>query len=169
MSKVDLQTVLTLIPNLNPEERLSVKAAVTFINGGVAQSPDLSTKASSDPEICFETFRRVIQSQGIICPPWGSFKRLNIYKHFHAEYPAIETYIQAHFGRQKLAQRQRLYLIFAELLLDWMHRNNLPMKVGLFFNNLKLIPELMVRAFPGYLEQGWLPMVLLYGNRGSGA
>ena len=169
MSKTDLQTVLTLIPNLNLEERLSVKAAVTFINGATDQHPGQGTKASSNPEICFETFRGVIQGQGVVCPPWGSFKRLHIYKHFHTEYPAIEIYIQTHFGRQKLAQRQRLYFIFAELLLDWMRRNNLPMKVGLFFNNLKLIPELMVGAFPGYLEQGWLPMILLHGNRESGA
>ena len=164
MAKENLQTVLTLIPHLNPEERLSVKAAITFINSGSPQD----ARVSNDPEICFETFRQAIQGQGITCPPWRAFKHLGIYKHFHTEYPVIETYIQAHFGRQKLAQRQRLYFIFAELLLDWMRCNNLPMKVGLFFNNLKLIPELMVRAFPGYVEQGWLPMILLHGNRESG-
>ena len=169
MAREDLQTVLTLIPRLNPEERLSVKAAVTFVDGGSTQSSNQSATTGSNPEICFETFRRAVQGQGVTCPPWRAFKHLDIYKHFHTEYPAIETYIQAHFGRQKLAQRQRLYFIFAELLLDWMRRNNLPMKVGLFFNNLKLIPELVARAFPGYVEQGWLPMILLHGNRESGS
>ena len=94
MSKADLQTVLTLIPHLNPEERLSVKAAVTFVDGSSSQAP---INTSSDPEICFETFRRVVQGQGVTCPPWWVFKHLDIYKHFHAEYPVIETYIQAHF------------------------------------------------------------------------
>lgn len=167
MTKECLQTVLTLIPQLTSEEKISVKAALSLLTTTPLPS-EISTRAtvpSDEAQICYETICRSMVNKGVSCPPWGSFRHLDIYRLFINEQPQIKSYIQKHFGEIKLSQRQRLYYLFGELLVDWVHRNELPLKLGLVFKNLKLIPELVERSFPGYAEQGWLPMILALGNR----
>ena len=168
MTKTALKSVTKLLSELNPEELTSTRLTLDFLLKGVVTPIKASKSSIADGgELCFETFRRTLKTFGLNCPPFSIAKRMELAKHFSRHYPMLATYIKTQFPSSGRTKRQKLYRLFAELLLIWMRKNHVPMKIGLFFRNLGLIPELMTKAFPGYAEQGWLPLILTLGQRNA--
>ena len=166
MSTDSLQLVLKALPDLTVEEIRSIRLRLDFLRKHTQKLKE-GTEQQDNQQFCFEIFRNCLLEAGLPCPPWGAFQRLGISRYFQQQYPIIETYIETQFVGTNRRERQKLYRIFAELLLDWMNEKSL-MKIGVFFKNVNLIPELLSKAFPGYAAQGWLPLILTMGDRNAG-
>ena len=175
MAQEDLQSILKTLPRLTAEERKQVLEQATMMNLFLKKddnetygSGETYGNGRSEQELCYESFRSVLRDGGLSCPPWSTFQRLDILRHYEKGYQGLENYVSEQFSGVVRIERQKLYKIFGELLVSWMKENRVPMKIGLFFKNLNLVPELVSKAFPGYAEQGWLKVVLIWGDRRAG-
>ena len=167
MTKTALKSVTRLLSELNVVELNTARVTLDFLLKGSTTTKTSKSAVGDEGELCFETFRSTLKTFGLNCPPLGVAKRMEIHRHFQREYPLIEIYIKEQFPACGRLKRQKLYRLFAEVLIAWMRKNRVPMKVGLFFRNLGLVQELMIGAFPGYAEQGWLPLMLALGDRNA--
>lgn len=171
MPKEDLDSVLKLLPGLTPEERVQVRTVVQFLSkgSGIEEPGGTGVEVEQDElELSFESMRSVLRSNGVNCPPWLVFRRLHILRHFEKGHIGVQNYLSEYFPEAKRTDRQRLYRIFGELILERMKRDRLDQKIGIFFQRLNQVPELMNEAFPGYAKQGWLSVILLLGDRDAG-
>ena len=168
MTKTALKSVTKLLSELNVEELSTVRMTLNFLlKNDTTTTKQSKASVGDEGELCFETFRNTLKTAGLHCPPWHVAKRMEIHRCFQHEYPGLRAYIKTQFPASGRHKRQQLYRLFAELLIAWMRRSHLPLKIGIFFQNLGRVPELMVKAFPGYSEQGWLPLILTLGDRNA--
>lgn len=167
MSEKDFQSIVTTLPKLSEQELRHVRGAIDEHllqpSGGQQSIHD------DDWQFFYDLSIKILSDRGLRCPPWHVFQRMEIFRHFQKHFPEIQKFTEDNFGQLKRPVRQRLYRIYAELLTDWMEHNpRIPMKIGVYFLNLGMTPELVHNAFPGYAQQGWLPMVLQLGTRDHG-
>ena len=167
MAEQDFQSTVALLPNLSKQQLRHVRSVIDqhLLQPGEGEDPS----QDDDAQLFYTQSASVLTARGLRCPPWPTFRRMGIYRHLRNNLPAVQDFSETNFGDLKRVARQRLYRIYAELLIDWLERNpRVPTKIGVYFQNLGLIPELVHDAFPGYAQQGWLPMVLQLGARDHG-
>ncbi len=167
MAEQDFQSTVALLPSLSKQQ---LRHVISVIEQHLLQ-PGEGEDAShdDDAELLYIQSANVLVELGLRCPPWPTFRRMRIYRHLRNHHAAIQDFSSTNFGDLKRVARQRLYRIYAELLADWMECNpRVPTKIGVYFQNLGMIPELVHDAFPGYAQQGWLPLVLNMGTRDHG-
>ncbi len=162
----DFQSTVALLPKLSKQQLRHVRSVI----GQYLLQPDGGKDPSQDDdELFYGQSASVLNERGLRCPPWPAFQRMKTYRHFQKHLPVIQDFTTNNFGELKRLGRQRLYKIYAELLTDWLENHpSAPMKIGVYFQNIGMVPELVCDAFPGYAQQGWLPMVLQLGGRDHG-
>lgn len=167
MSDSKLSTILVSLPSLPHSEQQIVQQELTkLLDGEGSGTSRTKDKEEEEMELFYSVSVQVMKERGLACPPWPRFRQMNIFKHLRTKFPEIKSYTKEYFGKIRRQKRQALYRIYAELLMDWMENHpKVPVKVGVYFQNLNQIPTLISDAFPGYAEQGWLPMVLTLGRR----
>ena len=164
MAEQDFQSTVALLPSLSKQQLRHVRSVIDqhLLQPGEGEDPS----QDDDAELLYTQSASVLTARGLRCPPWPAFRRMKIYRHLRNHLPTIQDFSGTNFGNLKRIERQRLYRIYAELLADWIEHNpKVPTKIGVYFQNLGLIPELVHDAFPGYAQQGWLPLVLQLGTR----
>ena len=165
MAEEDFQSTVALLPSLSEQQLRHVRSV---IDQHLLQ-PDKELSQDDDAQLFYSQSVRVLTERGLQCPSWPTFQRLGISKHLRNHLPVIQDFTTTNFGELKRLGRQRLYKIYAELLTDWLENHpSAPMKIGVYFQNMGMVPELVCDAFPGYAQQGWLPMVLQLGGRDHG-
>lgn len=167
MADQDFQSTVALLPSLSEQQLRHVRSVIDQHLLQPGEGKGLSQ--DDDAQLFYSQSVRVLTERGLQCPSWPTFQRLGISKHLQNHLPVIQDFTATNFGELKRLGRLRLYKIYAELLTDWLeHHPRVPMKIGAYFQNLGLVPELVCDAFPGYAQQGWLPMVLQLGARDHG-
>lgn len=173
MSREVKARIVSDLSQLDKQELLAVKLAIENLGPG-SPGPKSTNEGSEDDteeqQIFYREAIKLLDDRGLPCKPWNVFRRLNVYKHLKDKFPNVEEYTKKNFGNLNKRNRQRLYRIYSELLYDWMELHPaVPMRMGVFFQNLNQIPTLVAQSFPGYAEQGWLPLILKLGRRDHGA
>lgn len=166
MSKKDIQAIVSSLPNLSVDELRQVRAAIDFLLKG--KEDTTQEQVSEDIELFYKVSSTVLEDAGIPCLAWYNFQQAKIHKDLAKGFAELEEYTNKHIGKLKRRDRQRLYRIYAEVLVDWMQRSPVPKRQGTFFKRLTMIPQLIAAAFPGYAQQGWLPLIVKMGTRDSG-
>ena len=167
MDEQDFQSTITLLPSLSKQQLRQVRSVIDqhLLQPGEGEDPS----QDGDAELLYQQSSSVLTARGLRCPPWPAFQRMGNYRHLRNHLPAIQDFSGTNFGDLKRVARQRLYRIYAELLADWVEHNpRVPTRIGVYFRNLGMIPELVHDAFPGYAQQGWLSLVLDMGTRDHG-
>ncbi len=162
--KAETSIVLVSLPSLTRKDLKLVQQELTkLLEAGTDRTQD---REEEELEFFYNVSRTVMKERGLTCPPWRVFRRMGIFKPLKKKFPEVKTYTEKYFGNIQRRKRQAIYRVYAELLMEWMDNHpKVPMKVGTFFQSLNQIPTLIADAFPGYAEQGWLPMVLKIGRR----
>jgi len=163
MVKTRAQTVIGMLPELTLGELQQVKLSLDFLARNHVTQQD-----HDGDEIAFfyAIVSRVAEDVGLRCPPWNAAQKMKMMPMLRAAWAIVDSYRVKFFPNATQAQRQTLYRIFAEASLERMRRANLPIKPTVLIQTLGRLHEVMADAFPGYAEQGWLPMLLLWGDRG---
>ena len=160
-----LEDIISALPKLKAEEVQKVRMTCDFLLQG---KPEITIRLDS-PSVALEFFYEAALShcakKGLTWPPFRAFRRLDVFKAYQANWPLVESFIQKNWPNAKLNDRHKLYGLFVELLADSIISWDVPLTIGTFCRNMGKLPQLVTDAFPGYAEQGWLSLILEWGDR----
>ena len=164
--------ILSALPKLKAKDLQQIGLACDFLLKGASGSNPAAAMvdglgAADDMELCYLAIKGRLEAAGVLAPPFHAFKRLNIYKDFQAGWPMVEAFIHKYFSDTMLQDRQRLYYLFGELLVEAIKGWQLPLTLGVVCRNMSKVPTLVHEAFPGYAEHGALGLIFRWGVRHS--
>ncbi len=152
---------------LKPTQLKKVKLALDYQLNGAAIAQEeieqLQPAVGEDDQILFYLqLNKGLADKGIPEVPWGIFiKRRSRYKIYRTKFKTVEAYTNKYFGQLNRRQRQKLYRIYANSLVNWLEQSPfIPLALGAAVSNMDRLPEFMGRDFPGYAECGLLPILL---------
>lgn len=95
-------------------------------------------------------------------PPLPVFKKTNDYKLFSQVFVDTLDYMEEVFKREKLTRPKKLhfYLVATKIVLRDCEGSPVPLSMRSMLTAYKLLPGLIERSFPGYVQSGLLPMIL---------
>jgi hypothetical protein len=143
-----LADVLKLLPKLNQQELLTLKAAIEeFAN----QTDDIP-----EPPI----WAVVTKAVGVPAP-WNVFKnsREN-FRLWQKHAPAIEVFLDHQFPTASKLQRHALLTFIVSSLIDDLKGRGVPITIGTIVKNLGRFIQVFEDQFPGYLGNGLAHMIL---------
>ena len=143
------------LSNLKDTELHEVQARTSFLLNGS------TTKASDgDIEAMYDAIIVQLKILHKSCPPFQVFTRSNFYPQFIRNTESIMRFIDENFDCEKRISRLAMIRFLILMLIRNLDNQSLPLRIGVITTNLSRIPDIVDRAFPGYLESGLLDKVV---------
>lgn len=162
------EEVLAAIPDMSVDEMRRLQAILNF-----KLKPHINSKEpTNEEELLFLSFQKCMLDRGLSVPTWESVRRrAGFYNLYHKNCEVVALFLYENF--QDIDQRQRTVLmnIFSRLIISHIEeqierKRQDPEKKALDLNEmgfaicLPIVPYLVEKAFPGYLDAGMLHMLL---------
>jgi hypothetical protein len=145
--------ILAALPSLSQSDLAKVRSTIKF----------LETKTEKEEVRWHELYNCIYNKtieRGIDLPPRNVFLKNTYFKKFEEAADAVELYTYRVLPNLDKVRRRRLYLFYAEILLDYLEEADKGItqtSVSVYARN---IPYLVDRAFPGYAAAGFLNRIL---------
>ena len=162
-NKKEFDKILSMLSKIDQEELKKIRASADFL----INNSQVETLVEIGLEEFYLSVGIVFKDRGLNCPPFFAFKRLDIYKELSKNFPIVRQFIKKNFPKSKRVQRQQLYRLFIEAVLDSINKDGLVLKLGTFCVRVKNIPALMHHEFPGYIQSGLQGLILEWGDRST--
>lgn len=164
-----LEKVLEQLPFLTKEELVVVQQTVAWLQAGESEKDKgegvcLGENTDAAQRLYVATLP-TLKRFGIYILPWHVFAEAPYFQDSIRKTKRLLEWTDRTFPSLTPKRRRALYRIYAVVLARWLanHQYYAASFHG-FWKRIDQIPELLVKAFPGYAEQGWLPLILDIGK-----
>jgi hypothetical protein len=149
----ELNTVLKLIPKLNPKEQLEIKQKLDFLLQGIKTHPNRPLDDWLTEGIVTELVRRGLLHKGM------DWKRVAP-SGYQQQSESIRTLLKAATRRPLTAGEQyALGRLVARALADYL-QNTPGFGLKVMLQNISKVSEALENSYPGYLVAGMLGMLI---------
>jgi hypothetical protein len=155
-----IKEIIAQLPTLSKEELQTVKSLAEHLIGN---GTTLSEEDTIDSELYlfYTQISHRMEEKGISTLPWPVLIRRPIFREFKKKFGTTKTYTLRYLGNLSRLQRQRLYNIYASIIVDWIdHQPKIPLRTTTVIRAVDYVPSLMNKSFPGYVESGLLHLIL---------
>lgn len=160
MASSTLQKIVAELAKLTASERLAVAAAAKHLTPNGADG-EAYAQDDEDLFIFYTKLRQTLADKGIKSPNWNGARKTKSFKVLPDKFAELQAYTNEHFGALDRRNRQRLYGIYARVIVAWVEENPYtPLTTRIAINHVDKISEIMANAFPGYAESKLLPIIL---------
>ncbi len=151
-----MSEILDKLTTLTPEELRELRARA----GLLLQNSTASSGDSIDEEVLADVLADELRAKSIRVPVYGVLKRMHHYKAFHEAAPLVEAFTTAHVRPRTKAERRVAYTVFVRMVVRYMESARIPVSHKAACQQLRRVPEIVERQFPGYVENGLLRSIV---------
>lgn len=134
-----LNSILALLPKLNPKELDVVQAMVAKLGRKDEEVPPLYTA--------------LVMNLGSKIP-YSKFQQTNAYQVWKQNHPLVMTFVDQTWPDLQDVEKLGLLRYLLGLLVDDLRRRGIPVTPGSITSNLNGTQDAFDRAFPGYRDSG---------------
>jgi hypothetical protein len=156
--KNNLPEIEKRIKLLNRDELEQLQKKILFL---------LTTKKRKTSKIDVEAFYTILDNElskrlKTKSMPFNRFQRTNTFKSLVTAFESTVDYMEVVFKNERLTRASKLhfYLISSKIVLDDCAGSPAPLCMRTLLQSFTILPGLIDRAFPGYVQGGVLPMIL---------
>jgi hypothetical protein len=103
---------------------------------------------------------KALEQRQIKCPSFNAFKKTRSYKLFFNQVKILQTFDDQLPTDMTKTTRIFFYAYAIQLLCDWLDTKDVVIRVHSVCGTLHLLPEILEKSFPGYLQSGLLVKVV---------
>lgn len=149
-----------ILPELSRSQLEQVRDRVDFL----LQASGEEEEVIDDHRLFYEALVKGVSiAARIDCPPFKVFCQSRYFSYFVEKLPPILMFINTNLPNLKKVERIKLYGICANVLVRQLQDQNVPISIGSVCTNLHRLPELVEKAFPGYIAAGLFSVLVRAG------
>jgi uncharacterized protein YoaH (UPF0181 family) len=150
------QHLLDTLPTFTYEQQQAIHQRVTVLlaYGTPSKSP---VKNVRETEL-YQALSIVLEERRLPPQLWAIFCRQRVYKTFVEQVRGLEPFLDE-FATLSVRERLALYRMMISMVCTHLQAKRVVVSRQTVVSHLSLIPSLFDDAFPGYLDQGWLPLL----------
>lgn len=76
----------------------------------------------------------------------------------------LDEWIEIHFPKVQRAKKYKLYVLFTEIVVEYIEEGPVPLSLPSTLNTFSKLPSLVDKKFPGYLQSNLFYMLLTSDN-----
>ncbi len=149
-------SILDSLGQLSKKELRELRARATLLLG----AEDGSKDASSEHALVYDKVREVLKEYGILsAPPFKTLKGLPFYASFNRGADEVLKYAATYFPDATRIERGKILSILVSSVARYVSRVA-PVSPKSLCQALNSVGEAVEEDFPGYAENGLLPMIV---------
>lgn len=156
MALHDLNTVLSCLPKLGPEElqtvRKKVSANLSLCGGATVSAPSFNF---SEPDYLFDAIKAELRRRGQLKRD-GGIAASQVPSAYQSSASEVRQLLKQHVGDISAREYAALGMAAIRALASYLERGRVPVSAKTLMLNVSKVPLALDDAYPGYLEAGLL-------------
>jgi hypothetical protein len=150
------------LEKMNREQLREVWAKASALLGVQgSKTPTTDAKGSERPRDFYDEMKRLLEADGVFCPPFPVFAKSRNFVAFKAGVDVLYAYVDKYFKPKKRLERSRIHKVLLGLIVTHMRaEGRVPVSVNTVARRLVAVGGLVDMEFPGYRESNMLPIML---------